>query len=72
MDILKCQKPRKLRIRDTQVRLWNIATGQITLTLHHQGPATGISFSNDGSIMATSGADGTVKLWSAPSLKEID
>ena len=58
--------------RDGKVTLWNIATGQRTLTFHHQGPATGVSFSNDGNIMATSGADRTVNLWYAPLLKEIE
>ena len=53
--------------RDGKIRLWNIASGQTALTLHHIGPATGVSFSEDGTMLATSGADATVRLWPAPS-----
>ena len=57
---------------DSTVKLWNVATGQIALTLQHLGPATGVTFSSDGRLMATSGADATARLWSAASLSEAD
>ena len=57
---------------DGTIKLWNVATGQVALTLQHIGPVTGVSFSADGKLMATSGADATVRLWPAPSLSEAD
>ena len=57
---------------DGTVKLWNIAIGDVALTLQHIGPVTGVSFSADGKLMATSGADGTVRLWPAASLSEAD
>jgi WD40 repeat protein len=57
---------------DGTIKLWNVATGQVALTLQHIGPATGVVFSADGKLMATSGADATVRLWHAASLSEAD
>ena len=57
---------------DSTVKLWNVATGQIALTLQHLGPATDVTFSNDGRLMVTSGADATARLWPAASLSEAD
>jgi WD40 repeat protein len=57
---------------DSTVKLWNVATGQLSLTLQHLGPATDVTFSNDGRLMATCGADATARLWRAASLSEAD
>jgi WD40 repeat protein len=57
---------------DSTIRFWNVATRQVALTLQHIGPVTGVSFSNDGMLMATSGADATVRLWPAASLSQAD
>ena len=57
---------------DGTVKLWNVASGRISLALPHQGPVAGVVFSNDGRLMATCGADATARLWPAPSLSEAD
>jgi WD40 repeat protein/serine/threonine protein kinase len=57
---------------DGTARLWNLATGQPTLTITHVGPINSISFSADGNLMVTCGADASVKLWPAASFDEID
>ncbi len=46
------------------VYLWNAANGSVLSILRgHTAKITQISFSNDGSLMATSSYDGTVRLW---------
>ncbi len=57
---------------NSEIKFWNIASGQAALTLGHIGPATSVSFSADGNLMATSGADAMVRLWRAASLSEAD
>ncbi len=59
--------------KDSSIKFWNVATGKNVLTLQrHLGEVTGVSFSADGTLMATSGADGTACLWPAASLAEAD
>lgn len=50
--------------QDTDIKLWDIATGQAigTLTLHAQ-PINAVAFSPDGRILATGGDDGFIILW---------
>ena len=57
---------------DSTVKLWNVATGQLALTVQHIGPVTDVAFSNDGRLMVTCGADATARIWPAASLSEAD
>jgi WD40 repeat protein len=55
-----------------QVCLFEVATGKLTKELAdaHKGAAYSAVFSRDGKLLATSGDDGTIKLWEMPALKE--
>ena len=47
------------------VRLWSISTQQLTATLPHPGPVTGVAFHSDDTVV-TSAADGTARIWHLP------
>jgi WD40 repeat protein len=51
--------------------LWDIASGQQVGLIGHQGGVPGVAFSPDGRYLATSGADGTARLWDISTGKEI-
>jgi WD40 repeat protein len=47
------------------VRLWSSAAGELLATLHgHIGAVYGVVVSEEGRLLASGGADGTVRLWS--------
>ncbi len=58
---------------DGEIRLWNLATRDIALTLKgHIGQVSmDLAFSSDGKYLTTCGADGTVRLWPAAAPDEI-
>jgi WD40 repeat protein len=57
---------------DGMIRIWNLATLDVALVLKHgRGPAGGLSFTQDGNLLASSDATGTVKLWSGASIQQI-
>ena len=51
---------------DGVIRLWNVTTGQPLNTLEgHMSDVWSVTFSRDGSILASGSADGTIRLWDA-------
>lgn len=48
---------------DNDIRLWDVSTGSLLLTLPSQTLLTDVTFSPDGRYLAISSADGTIRLW---------
>lgn len=53
------------------IYLWNINTGEKQQLRGHTSRITGIDFSNNGSLMASSSYDKTVRLWQMDDLKTL-
>jgi WD40 repeat protein len=54
------------------VKIWNVARRDVEVTLHPgPGPFGEIHLSADGRLLATSGADGTIKIWNTRDGPEI-
>src|SRR5207244_93396 len=50
--------------KDGTVKLWGTADGKLLFNLEgHAGPVTGVAFSANGQLLATSGSDRTVRFW---------
>jgi WD40 repeat protein len=49
---------------DGTIRLWNVKDGKLLAVIRgHQDGVYSVSFSNDGTLLATASVDGTVRLW---------
>jgi hypothetical protein len=54
------------------IYVWNFMNGeQLSILRSHKGRITGISFSSDGNLMATSSYDNSVRLWHMEDLKTL-
>jgi WD40 repeat protein len=58
-------------LADKQVTLWDVATGKLVRRLPHPTIVVEVTFAPSGKALATSAADGTVRLWEAPSLRQV-
>jgi WD40 repeat protein len=57
---------------DNSVLIFEAATGALVRTLsRHEQPIHGLDFSRDGSLIASSGYDGAIRLWAVSSGKRI-
>ncbi|HXG49151.1 MAG TPA: ATP-binding protein, partial [Methylomirabilota bacterium] len=56
---------RRLALGDARgdIRLWDVATGQVQLLAGHAGTVTRLAFSPDGAWLASTSFDGTSRLW---------
>jgi WD40 repeat protein len=45
------------------VRLWNVATGDLTGALPHEGAVYAVAIRHDGKVLASGGENGLVTLW---------
>jgi WD40 repeat protein len=54
------------------VKVWNVASGQIARDLQgHNGNVFGTAFSTNGTLLASSGDDGMVRLWDIETGREL-
>jgi COMPASS component SWD3 len=52
---------------ETTIRIWDISESEELITLHgHTQGIEDLSFSADGSIIASYGSDDTVRIWGMP------
>jgi WD40 repeat protein len=58
-------------LADKHVTLWEVATGKLVSRLPHPTIVVEVTFAPSGKALATSAGDGTVRLWEAPSLRQI-
>jgi len=53
------------------IRIWDAATGELSLTIHHPDDITDIDFSPDGKTISGGGTDKNVYIWDALSGKKL-
>lgn len=58
---------------DNTIKLWNVATGENTATLHgHDKRINFVAYSPDGKTLASASADKTIKLWEVMPGKTVE
>jgi WD40 repeat protein len=57
--------------QDSRIRIFDVKTGERLALVkgHERGTVTDLQFTSDGKLLASSGADGTVRLWDVSDLK---
>ena len=55
-------------VRDNQVAIWDVATGENLAIIHHPDAVNSISFSADGRFLVSGSDDKTVELWDLSTL----
>jgi WD40 repeat protein len=64
---------REIHELEGMIRLWDVATEGHLLTLKgHQASVESVTFSPDGTLLAASSGDGTIRLWPAATQKELN
>ncbi|HZR19235.1 MAG TPA: protein kinase [Verrucomicrobiae bacterium] len=61
-----------ISVSEDGLLFWNVATRSLALKYNaHSAPISGLAVNSDDTLLATSSADGTVRLWTAPSFDRI-
>lgn len=60
-----------VRLLDASTRLWNVATGKQVQGFKHEGKVTCLSFSSDGTLLATGGSDHSACVWNTSTGKRL-
>lgn len=58
------QEEKVVEVIDSTIRLWDVTSGKPKMTLRgHSGWISALTYSTDGTILASASTDGTIRLW---------